>query len=237
MWRAPFPPLTVAEKRSDKNEKGEPTYTTERGLAGAFEGETVTRRRFMTGGALAAGGIATAVFGLPSLGFALGPLFEDNTNDRWQAVGPESDFNPSTYVPVVANMVPGAGEAGKTTIYIRKHNPKRDQPSPSDKGKEPLPYVAITTRCAHLGCPVRYYHAPESFVCPCHGGVYDFQGKVTGGPPVRPLDRFYTRVVNGMVEVGERFSLNSELERFPPRDPSNHLDGFWKYLYPPRPST
>ena len=35
---------------------------------------------------------------------------------------------------------------------------------------------------------------PQRFICPCHGGVYDFRGKVDGGPPVRPLDRFYTRV-------------------------------------------
>ncbi len=85
--------------------------------------------------------------------------------------------------------------------------------------------MAISTRCAHLGCPVRYIQASQRFVCPCHGGVYDFEGKVDGGPPVRPLDRFYTRVRNGRVQVGERFSVNSELERFSPRDPSNHLDG------------
>jgi hypothetical protein len=84
---------------------------------------------------------------------------------------------------------------------------------------------------------VRYIQASQKFVCPCHGGVYDSQGKVQGGPPVRPLDRFETRVVSGRVEVGQRFSLNSQLEYFPPRDPSNHLDGLWKYLYPPRPTT
>ena len=44
----------------------------------------------MTGGALAAGGIATAAFGLPALGFALGPMFEDSTPDRWQDVGPKA---------------------------------------------------------------------------------------------------------------------------------------------------
>src|SRR3712207_7978798 len=49
-------------------------------------------------------------------------------------------------------------------------------------------------------------------ICPCHGGVYDFSGKVSGGPPVRPLDRFETKVVNGRVLVGARFSLNSKLE-------------------------
>lgn len=208
-------------------------YTVDRNIPGAFEGETVTRRGFMTGGAMAAGGIATAAFALPALGFALGPMFEDSTPDLWQDVGGEEDFNPQTYVPVVMNIVPSIGEAGKTTVYVRRFDPGRDNRHGAD-----LPYVALSTRCAHLGCPVRYIQASERFVCPCHGGVYDFEGKVAGGPPVRPLDRFYTRVRDGRVQVGDRFSVNSELERFPhPRDPSEHLDGLWQYLYPARPST
>jgi hypothetical protein len=40
---------------------------------GAFEGETVSRRRFMTVSANAAGAIAIAAFTLPALGFAIGP--------------------------------------------------------------------------------------------------------------------------------------------------------------------
>jgi len=214
-------------------------YTEDRGMPGAFDGETVTRRGAITIGGQAAGGIAAAAFLLPSLGFALGPMLEDSTPDTWQDVGPERDFNDQFYVPRVMNIIASIGEAGKTTVYMRKYNPKRDSPSPSDKenDKDPQPYVAISTRCAHLGCPVRYIQASQRFVCPCHGGVYDFEGKVAGGPPVRPLDRFYTRVRKGRVEVGDRFSVNSELRRFSPRDPSNHLDGLWQYLYPSRPST
>ena len=209
-------------------------YTEGRGFAGAYEGETVTRRRLMEGGAQLAGGVAVAMIALPGLGFALGPLFEDTTPTRWQDVGPEDDFNDQTYVPKVISIVPQVGDAGKTTIYVRTFNPKRDKVV---EGEDTQPYVAISTRCAHLGCPVRYIQASGKFVCPCHGGVYGFQGQVEGGPPVRPLDRFYTRVEAGRVQVGDRFSPNSQLHRFAPRDPSNHLDGLWQYLYPSRPST
>jgi menaquinol-cytochrome c reductase iron-sulfur subunit len=206
-------------------------------MPGAFEGETVTRRGLMTGGALAAGGIATAAFALPALGFALGPIFNnEQINDEWQDMGAESDFNEQTYVSKVATLVTDVGEAGKTTVYIRKATP--EDKSPSDKnGKKPMPYIAISTRCAHLGCPVRYVQASEKFICPCHGGIYGKDGSVDGGPPVRPLDRFYTKAEKGRVFIGKRFSLNSKLERFSPRDPSNHLDGLWQYLYPSRPST
>jgi menaquinol-cytochrome c reductase iron-sulfur subunit len=209
-------------------------YTEDRGIAGAFEGETVTRRRLMEGTVLLTGGIATMAFTLPAVGFSLGPVFEDTTPTRWEAVGPADDFNDETYVPRVINLVPEIGDPGKTTIYVRRYNPERDK---RVEGQDPQPYVAISTRCAHFGCPVRYIQASQKFVCPCHGGVYGFEGEVEGGPPVRPLDRFYTRVTRGRVEIGDRFSLNSELKRFSPRDPSNHLDGLWQYLYPARPTT
>ena len=81
------------------------------------------------------------------------------------------------------------------------------KPSASEKASYDQ-YVAISTRCMHLGCPVRYVSAAERFICPCHGGVYDFQGKVAGGPPVRPLDRFYTRIRAGFVQIGPRYSVN-----------------------------
>jgi menaquinol-cytochrome c reductase iron-sulfur subunit len=55
---------------------------------------------------------------------------------------------------------------------------------------------------------------------------------------VRPLDHFYVRVNNGQVEVGPRYSVNSEFTRFPSyRDPGQDLDGIGQYLYPGRFST
>ena len=93
---------------------------------------------------------------------------------------------------------------------MRARNDEIDQP-PNPPGYDEQ-FVAVSTRCMHLGCPVRYVQASQRFICPCHGGVYDFQGKVAGGPPVRPLDRFYTRVRNGNVEVGPRYSVNSRAQ-------------------------
>ena len=208
-------------------------YTADRNMPGAFEGETVTRRSMMTGGALAVGGLASAAFGLPALGFALGPSLTRTEPHTWQDVGPENDFDNTAYTQKVIDLVAAVADSGKTTIYVRRYDPKVDGKKNSD-----LPYVAISNRCMHLGCPVRYVQAAQRFICPCHGGVYGPLGEVTGGPPVRPLDRFYTKVENGRVMVGPRFSLDSHFKRFPhPRDPSNHLDGLWQYLYPSRPTT
>jgi menaquinol-cytochrome c reductase iron-sulfur subunit len=216
---------------SDKHSKHKSKYTADRMIPGAFEGETVTRRRFMTGSAHTAGAIAAGAFTLPALGFAIGPIFK-KTPHTWQTVGVASQFSEDNYMPVAVTLTPGIGEAGTSTAYVRKFNPTIDT-DPADRDSK---YIAISSRCAHLGCPVRWVDAAERFICPCHGGVYDLLGRRVGGPPVRPLDRFYTRVEGENVQIGPRFSVNSELHRFSPRDPGEPLDGIGQYLYPSRPT-
>jgi menaquinol-cytochrome c reductase iron-sulfur subunit len=216
---------------ASKHDQYKSKYTADRGMPGAFEGETVTRRRFMNIGGQTAGGIAAASFLLPALGFAIGPIFK-STPHRWETVGTIDDFLATNYIPTVITLTPGIGEAGKTTVYVRKRNPALDT-DPADKDTR---FIAISSRCAHLGCPVRWVDAAGSFICPCHGGVYDLLGRRIGGPPVRPLDRFYTRVVDGIyVQIGPRYSVNSELQRFSPRDPAEPIDGIGQYAYPSRP--
>lgn len=204
-----------------------PHYTADRRVPGAFEGETITRRRFMTGVATATGAVAAAAFTLPALGFAVAPVFEP-TADTWQEVGPVARFTNSDYVPEVVTVQPGLGEAGLAIVYVRLHNLAIDGPI-KDRYDT---VIAISSRCVHVGCPVRYVAAARSFVCPCHGGVYDFRGIRTGGPPPRPLDRFYTLVRDQRVLVGPRYSVNDELRRFSPRDPGEPLDGIGQFLYP-----
>jgi menaquinol-cytochrome c reductase iron-sulfur subunit len=217
---------------TDRHKEGfKSKYTEDRQIPGAFEGETVNRRRFMGMVTHSAGGVAAAAFTLPALGFALGPIFS-RVPFAWQAIGQPDDFTQSTYNTKVLTIVQGIGEAGYSIAYVRKRDPAIDT-EPPDKYNQ---YVALSSRCMHLGCPVRFVPAAERFICPCHGGVYDFRGMVAGGPPVRPLDRFYTRTNDstGLVEIGPRYSVNSELQRFSPRDPGQPLDGIGQYLYPAR---
>ena len=216
---------------SDKHTQHKSKYTADRMIPGAFEGETVTRRRFMDVVTNGAGAVAAMAFTLPALGFALGPLFS-RVPFQWQTIGPTSDFTKTTYSTKVLTIVQGIGEAGNSIAYVRERDPAIDK-EPADQYNQ---YVALSSRCNHLGCPVRFVSAAERFICPCHGGVYDFRGLVSSGPPVRPLDRFYTRVdkATGLVQIGPRYSVNSELHRFSPRDPAQPLDGIGQYLYPKR---
>jgi Rieske Fe-S protein len=55
-------------------------------------------------------------------------------------------------------------------------------------------YRALSAVCQHLGCRVNWDDGKQQFRCPCHGGVYDREGHVIGGPPPRPLERVAVRV-------------------------------------------
>jgi menaquinol-cytochrome c reductase iron-sulfur subunit len=196
---------------------------------GYFEGESITRRNaFMVSSQVLTVAAGAAVV-LPSIAFALAPVFT-GYDERWEGVGTEDDFTDDTYRPVVFTETEGIGEVGKTTAYVRRG-------SAEIEGESADEYIAISTRCAHLGCPVRFVQSARNFICPCHGGVYDFEGKRIGGPPPRPLDRFQTRVLDGKVELGPRYSVTNQLEAVRVRDPGEFTGGIWEYLYPPRPST
>ncbi len=48
-------------------------------------------------------------------------------------------------------------------------------------------YTAFSAVCTHQGCLVDA--GRDSFNCPCHGSVYDREGKNIAGPAPRPLAR------------------------------------------------
>ena len=223
----------MADQGNDK--QGAPKELPTPEPPGYFEGESMNRRTAFSIGVQAIGGIAGAAILLPAIGFAAAPLFEEE-KESWQAVGPAADFSPDAYRSVVITIVPNIGETGKTTAYVRRGNPQvtaNQTKYPPESADE---FIAISTRCAHVGCPVRFVEASGNFICPCHGGVYGFLGERIGGPPVRPLDRFQTRVTNGQVEIGPRYSVTNNLDPVRARDPGEFTGGIWNYLYPPRPS-
>nr|WP_217267284.1 ubiquinol-cytochrome c reductase iron-sulfur subunit [Thermanaeromonas sp. C210] len=62
-------------------------------------------------------------------------------------------------------------------------------------------YKAFSRVCTHLGCIVAWKEEEQVFECPCHGGVFDAEGKVVKGPPPEPLHRLAVWVENGLVMV------------------------------------
>src|SRR5262249_31738200 len=56
--------------------------------------------------------------------------------------------------------------------------------------------TAIYARCTHASCAVSWNEGAKQFMCPCHGGKFDADGKVVAGPPPRQLERL-TAIVQG----------------------------------------
>jgi Rieske Fe-S protein len=62
--------------------------------------------------------------------------------------------------------------------------------------------IALSPVCTHLGCIVKWSDTKREFLCPCHGGRYDIEGRVVGGPPPAPLTRLPIEMREGIVYVG-----------------------------------
>ena len=61
---------------------------------------------------------------------------------------------------------------------------------------------ALSLICTHLGCIVSWHPEEKLLICPCHGGIYDVNGAVLGGPPPRPLPSYEVRLSGDTVVVG-----------------------------------
>lgn len=62
--------------------------------------------------------------------------------------------------------------------------------------------TAFSPLCTHLGCAYRWESAKKEFLCPCHGSVFDLEGKVLAGPAERPLDRYATKLEESRLWLG-----------------------------------
>ena len=63
--------------------------------------------------------------------------------------------------------------------------------------------VARSLRCTHFGCRVRWSDEDARYVCACHGGSFDADGKPVAGPPSRPLALVRFELEGDEVVVGE----------------------------------
>lgn len=60
---------------------------------------------------------------------------------------------------------------------------------------------ALDSTCTHLGCRTRVNTDAGVIECPCHGGLYDLQGRVVSGPPPHSLAELPVRVEGAHVLV------------------------------------
>ena len=197
----------------------------------------ITRTKFLTGVALVTGGVLTAAILVPVVGFAVADSVKEEPW-RWVDVGALSDF-PDGETASIA--VSGPFPQSDRRAYLRHKDGA---------------LIAIWNRCAHLGCPVAYSAGGDVYSCPCHGGAYDSLGRVTAGPPPRPLDRFDVKLVtadgtdiaqqevpaqgvstagaapDARVLIGRPFSIDEDQNPYDLHGPGEPVTGVLSNLYP-----
>lgn len=151
-------------------------------------GPDATRRGLLAGLFWGINAALAAVFLAPILGFLGSPLFRRSAPSRVR-LGELASFplNQPTRVDFSVRERDGWSiQTGLKGAWVVR----------SEQGVR-----VFDPRCTHLGCAYHWHAASSRFLCPCHNGVYDVDGRVVSGPPPRPLDTFEAWVQDGSVFV------------------------------------
>ena len=141
-------------------------------------------------------GLITFMVGIPLVSFFVSPAFIKSKN-MWIEIGAVEDFNNENPLGVNYNKEIKDGWNKRTvssTAWVYR-----------SKGE----LIALSPICTHLGCTVSFDEERESFACPCHGGLYDKEGNVIGGPPPKPLKRHEITFEAGKLLIGEPVDRSS----------------------------
>lgn len=138
-------------------------------------------------------GIATSVIGLglaiPLASYVISPALK-RREDSWAEVGPTEKLH--TDEPEELEY-PSTVKDGWRTVTAKKAIWAVKQPAGD--------IVVFSPICPHLGCAFRWDAGDKEFKCPCHGSVYDVNGKVLAGPAPRSLDVLPSKVEQGKLLV------------------------------------
>lgn len=151
--------------------------------------EEITRRKFLMKVSLGLAGIGAMAGAIPVVSALIAPLLEKK-NQQWRTVGNVEDFpTGTTNLVTFINADPKsyAGVTAKSAAWLRRNDQNN--------------FIAFAANCTHLGCPVRWEKDAHLFMCPCHGGVYNADGTVAGGPPPKALTKYQVRVFKNEVQI------------------------------------
>jgi menaquinol-cytochrome c reductase iron-sulfur subunit len=149
----------------------------------------IRRRDFMKVAIASIGGVIGAALGLPAIAYVVGPALKKET-EEWIRLGSVNkvDLNvPTLFKTVIEKQTGWIIAEEEFSVYVLTTN-----------GRD---FIVMSNICTHLGCKVRWIPDQDGFFCPCHNGVFAKDGTVVSGPPPRSLDRFESKVEDGVLFV------------------------------------
>lgn len=170
------------------------------------EKSAFSRRSFVLRGLGVIGGAIAVALGIPVVGFGSAPGWRAKTPVRLLSTSVVPTLRSSVLTPVgkLADFVVGVPQ------YVKVDRPVVDGWVQADA---PVGVYVVRTgeadvavfdpHCTHLGCPLAWSPGSSSFVSPCHGGSFDIDGEVIGGPPPRAMIRYETRIQDDELFIGE----------------------------------
>jgi len=140
------------------------------------------RRRLLRRLGAAVGAFFTALIGIPAAATVLDPALRRG-GGGWAEAGAADAVGEGAATRFTYEVCAGWETRRKFGFLVR----------------EGETIVALSARCTHAGCTVRFRDG--RFHCPCHKGVFSLEGRPLEGPPEEPLARLETKVENGQVRV------------------------------------
>ena len=136
------------------------------------------------------GTIMGAVIGIPAIGYLLSPATKVQSKEAWIPAGPMENYpiGTPTLFSYTRSKINGwektTNSYGAYIVRINEADVK-----------------AFSNICTHLSCRVSWKNELTEYVCPCHDGHFDGEGKVTAGPPPAPLYPYETKVEEGVLYI------------------------------------
>lgn len=149
----------------------------------------MNRRSFFALTAKAGGALIAAALAIPAAITAFSPVIRRTKGEVWAPVGEIGSF-PVDEVSKAVVEAPWDEEdqfLREKGVFVWRQD-----------GED---VVVFSRSCTDLSCPVTWDPGSGWFFCPCHGGIFDEEGKNVAGPPPRPLHRYAKRVRDGVLEI------------------------------------
>lgn len=152
------------------------------------DADLMTRRQWLVRWFWTATAIVTTAIAAPLVGYVVGPLFRRQEALRVR-LGRLEEFLPDRPQRVefaFRRRDAWVTEQGRQVAWVVR------------RGET---VMVFDPRCTHLSCAYHWHAETGQFLCPCHNGLYDLEGRVVGGPPPRPLDTYAVAIEDGFVYV------------------------------------